>query len=53
MSLSSALTLQPGRGSAWANLAMVYAKSGKVEESTAALIVTYRFSKDRAKTGSS
>ena len=44
------LTYSPGRSSAWANLAEIYADNGKITEATAALIVTFQFSSNKDKT---
>jgi len=46
----NSLTLSPGRSSAWANLAEIYAADGKINEAAAALIITFQFSSNKDKT---
>lgn len=44
------LSYSPGRSSAWANLAEIYASKGAVKEAASALIVTFQFSSNKDKT---
>ena len=44
------LTISPGRSSAWANLAEVYAIKNKNEEAVAALILAFQFSSNKDRT---
>ena len=44
------LTISPGRSSAWANLAEVYALTNKNEEAVAALILAFQFSSNKDRT---
>ena len=44
------LTISPGRSSAWANLAEVYALKNKNEEAVAALVLTFQFSSNKDRT---
>lgn len=45
--LRKALSLAPGRSSAWANLGQVHAKQGKPQEAVACFANTFRFSRNR------
>ena len=44
------LTMSPGRSSAWANLAEVYALKNRKEEAVAALILAFQFSSNKDRT---
>ncbi len=44
------LTMSPGRSSAWANLAEVYALKDRKEEAVAALILAFQFSSNKDRT---
>ena len=44
------LTMSPGRSSAWANLAEIYALKNKKEESVAALVLAFQFSSNKDRT---
>ena len=44
------LTISPGRSSAWANLAEVYALKNKNEEAVAALVLAFQFSSNKDRT---
>ena len=44
------LTISPGRSSAWANLAEVYALENKNEEAVAALVLAFQFSSNKDRT---
>lgn len=44
------LTISPGRSSAWANLAEVYALKDKKEEAVAALVLAFQFSSNKDRT---
>ena len=44
------LTISPGRSSAWANLAEVYAIKNKNEEAVAALVLAFQFSSNKDRT---
>lgn len=44
------LTISPGRSSAWANLAEVYALKNKTEEAVAALVLAFQFSSNKDRT---
>jgi hypothetical protein len=46
----TSLTYSPGRSSAWANLAEIYAEKGDTQASTSALIVAFQFSSNKDKT---
>lgn len=48
--VGTTLTFSPGRSSAWANLAEIYAEKANVQLSTAALIVAFQFSSNKDKT---
>lgn len=48
--LAQSINLQPGRGSAWATLAEVFARSGEVQTATACFNIAYSFSQNREKT---
>jgi Flp pilus assembly protein TadD len=47
-----AISLAPDRSSAWANLAVSWAKSGQMERGVAAYLLAYRFSKNQERTKS-
>jgi tetratricopeptide (TPR) repeat protein len=47
--LTIALTLSPGRATAWENLGEVFGVKGDVSKAVACFSNTYRFSKDRLK----
>ena len=44
------LTISPGRSSAWANLAEIYALKNKNEEAVAALVLAFQFSSNKDRT---
>jgi predicted Zn-dependent protease len=44
------LTMSPGRSSAWANLAEVYALKNKKDEAVAALVLAFQFSSNKDRT---
>ena len=44
------LTMSPGRSSAWANLAEIYAEKGNSQTAASALIVAFQFSSNKDKT---
>lgn len=44
------LTISPGRSSAWANLAEIYALNNKNDEAVAALILAFQFSSNKDRT---
>ncbi|ASU38543.1 hypothetical protein hmeg3_09695 [Herbaspirillum sp. meg3] len=44
------LTFSPGRASAWANLAEIYAQTEKKEEAVAALVLAFQFSSNKDRT---
>lgn len=44
------LTMSPGRSSAWANLAEVYALKNRKEEAVAALVLAFQFSSNKDRT---
>lgn len=46
----AALTLAPERTSAWANLAMVFAKEGKIDDAVSAFLLSRRYSQNPQKT---
>lgn len=47
--LGQVLTIAPGRTSAWANLADVYANTGRMDSSVAAFVVGFQFAQNREK----
>jgi Tfp pilus assembly protein PilF len=48
--LGTVLSQAPGRTSAWANLADVYAKKGHADQATASFVLAFQFSSNRDKT---
>ena len=44
------LTISPGRSSAWANLAEIYAIKNNSEEAVAALVLAFQFSSNKDRT---
>lgn len=48
--LARSISLQSGRGSAWATLAEAFARSGDIEKATACFNIAYTFSQNRDKT---
>lgn len=49
---AKAISLAPDRSSAWANLALSFAKTGQMDKGVAAYLWAYRFSKNQEKTKS-